>query len=158
MRRWGMLALGTAAQTVACVFVYGLPYLSDELRNGSGLTLGQVGLLVACPTAGLVLALVAWGALADRIGERVVIVAGLAGSAVLLGAGSTVEGLVPLGVVLTLAGAASASVHAASGRLVVGWFSAEERGPGHGHPADGDAARHGTRGPGGARVGGTGGG
>ncbi|MFF9624627.1 MFS transporter [Streptomyces griseosporeus] len=128
MRRWGMLALGTAAQTVACVFVYGLPYLSDELRNGSGLTLGQVGLLVACPTAGLVLALVAWGALADRIGERVVIVAGLGSAALLLGVGGTVDGLVPLGAVLTLAGAASASVHAASGRLVVGWFSAEERG------------------------------
>lgn len=47
---------------------------------------------------------------------------------VLLSLGSAMNGLVPLGVLLALAGAASASVSAASGRLVVGWFSARERG------------------------------
>lgn len=50
MRRWMMLALGTAAQTVACTFLYGLPYTSEALRRDNGLSLGQVGLLVACPT------------------------------------------------------------------------------------------------------------
>ncbi|GGL91800.1 MFS transporter [Streptomyces fumigatiscleroticus] len=128
MRRWIMLALGTAAQTVACVFVYGLPYASDALRRDNGLTLGQVGLLIACPTAGLVLALVAWGALADRYGERVVITTGLAVCAALLAVGATVHELLHLGVLFVLAGAASASVYAASGRLVVGWFPARERG------------------------------
>ncbi|MFC8257141.1 MFS transporter [Streptomyces sp. NPDC057291] len=128
MRRWMMLALGTAAQTVACTFLYGLPYTSDVLRRNNGLTLGQVGLLIACPTVGLVLTLVAWGALADRFGERGVITSGLAMTTVLLSLGGAVNGLVPLGVLLALAGAASASVSAASGRLVVGWFSAQERG------------------------------
>ncbi|MFD4945479.1 MFS transporter [Streptomyces sp. NPDC058409] len=128
MRRWMMLTLGTAAQTVACAFLYGLPYTSETLRRDNGLTLSQVGLLVACPTVGLVLTLVAWGALADRFGERVVITSGLAMTAVLLSLGGAVNGLVPLGVLLALAGAASASVSAASGRLVVGWFSARERG------------------------------
>jgi MFS family permease len=123
-----MLALGTAAQTVACVFLYGLPYLSDTLRRGSELTLGQVGLVVACPTAGLVLALVAWGAVADRYGERKVIASGLTVAALLLALATQVRGLVPLGAVLASAGAASASVSAASGRLVLGWFSARQRG------------------------------
>ncbi|MFD7615622.1 MFS transporter [Streptomyces sp. NPDC059802] len=128
MRRWMMLALGTAAQTVACTFLYGLPYTSETLRRDNGLTLSQVGLLIACPTVGLMLTLIAWGALADRFGERVVITSGLAMTAALLSLGATVNGLVPLGVLLALAGAASASVSAASGRLVVGWFSARERG------------------------------
>lgn len=128
MRRWIMLALGTAAQTVACAFIYGVPYLSDVLRRAEGLTLAEVGLVVACPTAGLVLALVAWGALADRYGERLVITSGLAASAVVLAAATRVHGMVALGALFTLAGACGASVSAASGRLVVGWFSARERG------------------------------
>ncbi|MFD7922774.1 MFS transporter [Streptomyces sp. NPDC059740] len=128
MRRWLILALGTGAQTVACVFVYGLPYMSEELRHDGALSLSQVGLVVACPTAGLVLALVAWGALADRVGERLVITVGLTMTAVLLALGTQVEGLVPLGLLFALSGAASASVYAASGRLVMGWFSAKERG------------------------------
>ncbi|MGX1670455.1 MFS transporter [Streptomyces sp. NPDC055400] len=128
MRRWLILALGTGAQTVACVFVYGLPYMSDELRRDGSLSLSQVGLVVACPTAGLVLTLVAWGALADRIGERIVITAGLTATAALLTLGTRVTGLVPLGLLFALSGAASASVYAASGRLVMGWFSAKERG------------------------------
>ncbi|MER7225397.1 MFS transporter [Streptomyces rubradiris] len=128
MRRWIMLALGTSAQTVACVFVYGLPYLSPELREANGLSLAEVGLIVACPTVGLVLTLVAWGALADKYGERIVIASGLAATTVLLALASAPHGLVTLGALFALAGAASASVYAASGRLVIGWFSARERG------------------------------
>jgi hypothetical protein len=102
-------------QTAAYVFVYGLPYMSDELRHDSSLSLSQVGLVVACPTAGLVLARVAWGALADRIGERIVITAGLTATAALLALGTQVNGLVPLGLLFALSGAASASVYAARG-------------------------------------------
>lgn len=129
MRRWIMLALGTAAQTAACAFVYGVPYLADELRGHGGLTLTQVGVLVACPTAGLVLALYAWGAAADRFGERMVIACGLGAASLALAAAAWgVRGAVPLGVLLVVAGAAGASVYSASGRLVMGWFGPRERG------------------------------
>jgi MFS family permease len=129
VRRWIMLALGTAAQTAACAFVYGIPYLADELRDREHLSLTQVGLLVACPTAGLVLALYLWGAAADRWGERVVISLGLgAAAAALAGAAWGAHGMVALGLLLMLAGAAGASVYSASGRLVMGWFAAKERG------------------------------
>lgn len=131
-RRWLMLALGTAAQTAACAFVYGVPYLAATLRDTAHLTLPQIGLLIACPTAGLVAALVAWGAAADRYGERVVIATGLGGAAALLavaaGAVGAGGGTTALGALLALAGAAGASVYSASGRLVMGWFSAGERG------------------------------
>lgn len=129
MRRWIMLALGTAAQTAACAFVYGIPYLADDLRTQQDLSLTQVGLLVSCPTVGLVLALYGWGAAADRWGERVVIAVGLGAAAgALAGAAWGVHGMVPLGALLVVAGAAGASVYSASGRLVMGWFAASERG------------------------------
>jgi MFS family permease len=124
-----MLALGTAAQTAACAFVYGIPYLAEDLRGQQHLTLTQVGLLVACPTAGLVLALYLWGAAADRWGERVVIALGLgAAAAALAGAAWSAHGMLALALLLVLSGAAGASVYSASGRLVMGWFSAHERG------------------------------
>ena len=129
MRRWLMLALGTAAQTAACAFVYGIPYLADTLRKQEHLSLTEVGLLVAAPTTGLVLALYLWGAAADRWGERVVIACGLglaAGSLAL--AAWAAHGMLALGLLLVLAGAAGASVYSASGRLVMGWFDAKERG------------------------------
>lgn len=129
VRRWIMLALGTAAQTAACAFVYGIPYLADDLRKQQHLTLTRVGLLVACPTAGLVLALYAWGAAADRYGERVVIACGLGLAAgALAGAAWGAPGMVALGGLLVAAGAAGASVYSASGRLVMGWFAQRERG------------------------------
>ncbi|MDX3097149.1 MFS transporter [Streptomyces sp. ME01-24h] len=131
-RRWLMLALGTAAQTAACAFVYGVPYLAAALRETAHLALPQIGLLIACPTAGLVAALVAWGAAADRYGERVVIATGLAGAAALLavaaGPVGATGGTTALGALLALAGAAGASVYSAGGRLVMGWFPARERG------------------------------
>src|SRR6266536_4207899 len=68
-RRWLVLAAGTVAVTAGCAFQYGLAYLIPALR-ASGLTLAQAGVIVACPTAGLLLTLVAWGAAADRWGER----------------------------------------------------------------------------------------
>jgi MFS family permease len=123
-----MLVLGIAAQTVACVFVYGVPYLAPALRDSEQLSLAQVGALVACPTVGLVLALVAWGAAADRYGERRILATGLfLATGALVGA-LFVHGLVALGAMFALAGAAGASVFAASGRVVMGWFSAKERG------------------------------
>jgi MFS family permease len=123
-----MLALGTAAQTSSFAFVYGLPYLIPVLRRTEGLDLTRAGLLVACPTAGLLLALYAWGAAADRYGERVVLASGLGLSTLALAGSLLVHGLVLLGLMFALAGAAGASVSAASGRVVLGWFGPEQRG------------------------------
>ena len=127
-RRWLMLALGTAAQTSSFAFVYGLPYLIPVLRRSEGLGLAQAGLLVACPTVGLLLALYAWGAATDRYGERVVLASGLGLATLALAGSLLVHGLVLLGLMFALAGAAGASVSAASGRVVLGWFAPEQRG------------------------------
>jgi MFS family permease len=84
--------------------------------------------IVACPTAGLLLTLVAWGAAADRWGERRILAAGLGIAGLVLLAAVWARGIAALAACLVIAGAAGASVHAASGRLILGWFAARERG------------------------------
>ncbi|HSS91297.1 MAG TPA: MFS transporter, partial [Streptosporangiaceae bacterium] len=80
------------------------------------------------PTAGLLLTLVAWGAAADRWGERRILAAGLGVAGLVLLAAARARGMAALGACLVVAGAAGASVYAASGRLILGWFAARERG------------------------------
>jgi MFS family permease len=122
--------LGMSAQA-SCVFLYGLPYLIPDLRHQLGLSLTGASTLASAPLAGVIVALVAWGAAADRYGERVVITAGLAIAAAGLIAAAQLSSQVSpvgLGVLLACAGAGGVSVNAASGRLVLGWFDASERG------------------------------
>ena len=126
-RRWTILAVGTFAQAATCSFLYGVPMLVPALR-ADGASLFQASLLVSAPMVGLLLTLIAWGALADRRGERIVIVTGVGGAAVLLALAAVVPGRLALGLLLAGAGAAGASVNAASGRVVMGWFPPTERG------------------------------
>jgi sugar phosphate permease len=127
-RRWTILAVGTFSQAATSSFQYGIPMLVPALRTDDHLSLLGASVLVTAPMVGLLLTLIVWGALADRIGERVVICSGVAASAVLLVLAAVVPGSVALGLFLFLAGAASGSVNAASGRVVIGWFPAHERG------------------------------
>jgi len=123
-----MLALGTTAQAVATSLLFGLPFLLPYLRRTEGLTLTQGGALVTAPSLGMVATLIAWGAFADRYGERLAIALGLGLTGVLGLAGAAVSGLGVRAVLFALMGAAGASVNAASGRLVMGWFGAHQRG------------------------------
>jgi sugar phosphate permease len=126
--RWTILALGTGAQTAYSAVFLGIPVLAPALQREYDLDLTEVGLAIAAANAGSVFTLLAWGLLADRVGERFVLAAGLAGC----GAGLLVAAFAPsfavLVVALTLGGAAGASVNAASGRAVMSWFRQEERG------------------------------
>jgi MFS family permease len=126
-QRWVVLVAGLVAVTAGCAVQYGTPFLIPALR-ADGLTLAQAGLLAGCPIAGLLVTLVAWGAAADRYGERRVLTLGLGAGGLVLLAGARLHGSVALGATFLLAGAATAAVHAASGRLVLGWFAAHERG------------------------------
>jgi sugar phosphate permease len=72
--------------------------------------------------------LLPWGLLADGLGERAVIAVGLCGAAVALGFAATTTSYVGVVVWLIVSGAFGASVNAASGRVVMGWFGARERG------------------------------
>ena len=123
-----MLGLGVAAQAAGSLLVSAPAYLIPLLHLQRGLPLAQAGLLAATPTFGTVLALVAWGAMADRYGERWVIAGGLALAAAFAFAAATMSGYTGFGVMLLLGGAAAASTSSASGRVVVGWFPRSRRG------------------------------
>ena len=78
-RRWVMLGVSMAGQAASSVFAQGAAFLIPVLHDHRHLSLAAAGVLVAMPTVGLVLTLIAWGALVDRVGERRVLVAGLTG-------------------------------------------------------------------------------
>ncbi len=126
-RRWLILLIGLVAMTAGCTFQYGLAYLIPALRH-AGFSLELASILVACPTAGLLLTLIGWGYAADRWGERVVLASGLAVAGVVLALAALVHGPTALALCLALGGAAGGSVFAASGRLILGWFARHERG------------------------------
>lgn len=125
--RWVVLAVGALAQgTNAAVFL-GLPSISPALRAHFDLTLFEVGLLLGAVNLGTMLTLVAWGAAADRRGERAVMTIGGAGAAVCLGL-AALGGPVVAGLALVGVGLFGASVNAAGGRAVMTWFPAGSRG------------------------------
>lgn len=127
-RAWVVLALGVLAQTAGTLVVTA-PALLIPYLHANGLSLAQAGLLASAPTAGMVLTLIAWGAVTDRIGERVVIAGGLVLTTLAVtGAWLAGDDTLPLGVAFLAAGMTSASTNAASGRVVVGWFPKERRG------------------------------
>jgi sugar phosphate permease len=123
-----VLAGGTAAQASFSAFTIGLPVLAPALRIEFGLSLTQVGVLLAAQWVGTTLTLLPWGLLADRLGERLVLVLGLGGCGALLAVIAFVSRFPVLVVLLAAAGAAGASVNSASGRAVMNWFGPGERG------------------------------
>jgi len=129
-RRWVVLAIGVLAQTSACAFIYGVPFLVPDLRDQMGLSLAAAGTYVAAPTTGLLATLIAWGAAADRFGERKVMASGLLLAALAVGVVALTPGLGhgPVLALFAAGGAAAASVFAASGRMIMGWFPRAERG------------------------------
>ncbi len=123
-----ILAVGTLSQAATSSFTYGVPLLVPALRHDLHLSLVQAGVVVSAPIAGVLLTLILWGAAADRYGERVVIASGVGAATVALLLASRTHDVTGLCILLGLAGAAGASVNAASGRVVMGWFAVRERG------------------------------
>nr|WP_090281408.1 MFS transporter [Mycolicibacterium komanii]CRL77713.1 sugar phosphate permease [Mycolicibacterium komanii] len=127
-RRWSMLAVALAATTSANVFINGAAFLIPTLHTERGLDLAAAGLLSGMPSLGLVITLIAWGYVVDRVGERIVLTVGSVLISAAAFAAAFSESLVAVGAFLLLGGMAAASSNSASGRLVVGWFPVEQRG------------------------------
>jgi MFS family permease len=127
-RRWCMLVIALAATTSANVFINGAAFLIPTLHLERGLGLAHAGLLSSMPSFGLVLTLIAWGYVVDRVGERIVLSLGSILIAAAAFAAASVQSLFAIGAFLLLGGMAAASSNSASGRLVVGWFPPDQRG------------------------------
>ena len=126
--RWTILAAGVFAQASFSAILLGLPSIAPAIRHGYGLTLTEVGVVLAALNFGLVVTLLPWGVVADRIGERTVLPAGLTGCAVALVAAGLTSSFAGLVVALAVAGAFGGGTQSASGRAVMSWFGPEERG------------------------------
>lgn len=126
--RWVILAVGTAAQASYAALLTGLSVLAPSLQDRYGLSLAQVGVVLATVSVGSMLTLLPWGLLADRIGERLVMAVGLLGAAAATAGAASSDGFWSLCGLLFLAGASGAGVNSASGRAVMHWFPAARRG------------------------------
>ena len=85
-------------------------------------------MLLAAPIVGSIPSLYPWGMAADRFGERVAVTTGLGAAAICLAGAAFVSSFAGLVVLLFLAGAFGAAVNSSTGRAVMHWFGASERG------------------------------
>jgi sugar phosphate permease len=126
--RWTILAAGVVGQASFSAILLGLPSIAPAIRHGYGLTLTQVGVVLAAVNFGLLVTLLPWGIVADRIGERAVLASGLTGCAIALVATGFTSSFGGLVVALAVAGGLGGGTQSASGRAVMAWFAPEERG------------------------------
>lgn len=126
--RWLMLGISMLGQIAGTIFVNGAPFLIPYLHLERGLSLVEAGTIAAAPIAGVMVSLVAWGAIVDRIGERASMTAGLVIVTVGALGASQSESLLGLGLWFLVGGVGAGSTNSASGRVVVGWFPAYRRG------------------------------
>jgi sugar phosphate permease len=122
-----MLGVSQAATLCANVFINGAAFLIPALIHQHDVGLVRAALLASMPNIGMMLTLIPWGHLLDRTGERTVLTLGLAMTAAAGFAAASAHSMWAVGAFLVLGGMAAASALAASGRLVTGWFAADQR-------------------------------
>jgi sugar phosphate permease len=123
-----VLAAGTFAQATYSAIWFGAAVMAPALRDKYDLSLAETGALISASFAGSVVSLIPWGLAADRLGEGVVLGAGLTGCGAALIAAAFAPTFPVLAALVVLAGLAGASVNSASGRAVMHWFGHHERG------------------------------
>ena len=123
-----MLAVGAGSTAALAAAQSGLPALGPVIQSTFGLTLVQVTAVFTAFGAGTVATVYAWGVLADRVGERLVLVWGPAAGGFALAGAALSEGYAALIATAVVAGMFGASAAGASGRAVFGWFPRAERG------------------------------
>lgn len=126
--RWIVLLVGAAGAAAFNALRMGLPAIAPEVRATYDLSLAEVGFGFTALSIGVVLTLIPWGALSDRVGERLVMSVGLTGTALAVVLAASADTYPMLLGAFVLAGMFGASATGASGRAVMGWFARRERG------------------------------
>jgi MFS family permease len=127
-RRWSVVFVSLLVTSSAFIFINGVAFLIPALEEDRGEQLAEAGLLSSMPSFGMVVTLILWGYLLDRVGERVVLTIGSALTAGAAYAASNAHSTVAFAAWLFVGGMAAASCNSAGGRLVSGWFPPEQRG------------------------------
>ncbi|QQB34398.1 MFS transporter [Achromobacter deleyi] len=134
--RWKVLAVGVAANVAFSAAAAGLPATAVFMRADYRLDNDALGLALGVLGLGVALFELPWGLLADRWGDRPVLLAGLGATAAALAwmslCAAPAHGVAPalwlLALGLLLVGVMGGSVNGASGRAVMAWFDEGERG------------------------------
>lgn len=127
-RRWFYLFVATLSQTAMSTIHMGIPTLVPLIQEELGLTLTEVGVLVAMINVGVVAAVLGAGKAADRYGERRLIGYGTAACGLLVLTVHLAGGFAGLLVVFLLLGLPVATSTPAGSKAVAGWFPERERG------------------------------
>src|SRR5262245_61714277 len=117
--KWGVLGIGIGAQAAFSAAFQGIPTAGSFLALAYHLNTGQLGVVLAAVTFGIFASDVFWGILSDRVGERRVLITGMSGTTLALGAvtlfltphGNSAPSYLLLAVVLLLAGAMGGCVN-----------------------------------------------
>ncbi|WP_082279487.1 MFS transporter [Mycobacterium colombiense] len=120
------VSLGITASSF--LFINGIAFLIPSLESARGIPLSEAGLLSSMPSWGMVVTLVLWGYVLDRVGERIVLTVGSALTAAAAYAAASAHSLLLVGAYLFLGGMTAASCNTAGGRLVSAWFPPHQRG------------------------------
>lgn len=126
--RWSIMIVSLGVTASSFLFINGVAFLIPSLKARRGVPLTEASLLSSMPSWGMVVTLVLWGYVLDRVGERIVMTVGSALTAAAAYAAASVHSMVWVAVYLFLGGMAAASCNSAGGRLVSGWFPPQQRG------------------------------
>jgi len=134
--RWKVLTAGVVGNAAFSITFSGIPTTAVLMRSGYRLDNATLGLVLGLMALGIAVSELPWGLLTDRWGDRPVLLAGLGGTGLALAAlaiwaapdGQHIPGLPLLGAGLLLVGLLGGSVNGASGRAILSWFDASERG------------------------------
>ena len=126
--RWAIVVVSLIVTATSFLFINGVAFLIPALETSRGTPLTEASLLSSMPSWGMVVTLVGWGYVLDRVGERTVMTVGSALTAAAAYAAASVHSMVWVGVYLFVGGMAAASCNGAGGRLVSGWFPPDQRG------------------------------
>jgi MFS family permease len=122
------MAVSLGVTATSFLFINGVAFLIPSLEARRGMSLTAAGLLSSMPSWGMVVTLVFWGYVLDRVGERTVLTAGSVLTAAAAYAAASAHSVLMIGVFLFIGGMAAASCNTAGGRLVSAWFPPHQRG------------------------------
>ncbi len=132
--RWRVLGIGVAANGCMGAAISGIPATAILLRASYGLDTSALGRALAALGLGLAVSELPWGIVADRLGDRRVLLTGLVLSGLVFLLMTAFVGPTDgystrlLAPALLLIGAIGGSLNGSSGRAVMAWFPEAERG------------------------------
>ena len=127
-RRWSVTLTSVSVTATSFLFINGIAFLIPSMVSVLRLSLVEAALLASMPSWGMVVTLILWGYLTDRLGERLVMTVGSALTAAGAYCAASSHSPFALGVFLFVGGMAAASANTAGGSLVSGWFPQDRRG------------------------------